>query len=58
MKKLLALLFVLTTLISLLTACAETGDPDNAQTSKAEETTEIARLDNVPADLKYNVRIL
>lgn len=54
MKKLLALLFVLTTLISLLTACAETGDPDNAQTSKAEETTEIARLDNVPADLKYN----
>ena len=53
MKKLLALLLLLATLIPIMAACADSGLPEQ-QTTTATETEEDTQLDNVPEDLKYN----
>ncbi|MBQ2255616.1 MAG: hypothetical protein II330_02020 [Clostridia bacterium] len=53
MKKFLAILLTIATLISLLVACAE-SDPAEQPTGAVSETEEVLQLDNVPADLKFD----
>ncbi len=53
MKRLLALLLVLATMISVLVACAEGGQGQTDETVNA-ETGEPTQLDNIPADLKFD----
>ena len=53
MKKLLALLLVFATMISVLVACAQ-GDFEQSNESVNTETGEPEQLDSIPADLKFN----
>ncbi len=53
MKKFLALLLVFATMISVLVACADSGDGEVDSTVNA-ETGEPTQLDNIPADLKFD----
>ena len=53
MKKLLALLLLLATLIPTFVACADTGVGGDDTTASNEET-EPSQLDDLPASLKYN----
>ena len=56
MKKLLALLMVMVTLLCALIGCVELEQPQipQDQTSTEEESTALAYLDAVPEDLKFN----
>ena len=56
MKKTIAMLLALLTLIALLAACVETPNPENGdETTSGEATTEQdAPLDAIPEDLKFN----
>jgi len=56
MKKTLAMLLALLTLLALLAACVETPNPENGdETTGGEATTEQdAPLDAIPEDLKFN----
>ena len=54
MKKLLSLLLVLATLISVLVACADTGTDENEDPSAQEEAELPEKLDNIPDDLKFD----
>lgn len=53
MKKLLALLLVFATMISVLVACAQ-GDFEQNNDTVNTETGEPEQLDSIPADLKFN----
>ena len=53
MKKLLALLLVFATMISVLVACAQ-GDFEQSNDTVNTETGEPEQLDSIPADLKFN----
>ena len=53
MKKLLALLLVLATALTVLVACAE-GQGEQTDGSAVQESTEPAVLDHIPEDLKFN----
>ena len=54
MKKYLALFLVFATLISVLVACAETGDGQTEDSTPAEENAETLQLDNIPDSLRYD----
>ncbi len=51
MKKFLALFLVFATMISVLVACAESGEDDPAVNNESAETTQ---FDDIPADLKFD----
>ena len=53
MKKLIAMLLVLASLISVLVACAN-ADNNEGDSEAVSETGEITQLDNIPADLKFD----
>ena len=53
MKKTIAICVLIATLLLAFAACAETQEGETDQ-SVALESEELAVLDNVPADLKYN----
>ena len=54
MKKLLAMLFVLATVLALFAGCVDANPPEEGTTEKTEETTQKLYLDNLPEDLKYD----
>ena len=53
MKKLIAMLLVLASLISVLVACAN-ADTNEEDSEAVSETGEVTQLDNIPADLKFD----
>ena len=54
-KKLLALLLLLATLIPVMAACAEEGGSQtNSDATGENESTQPTQLDNIPDDLKFN----
>ena len=54
MKKLLALLLLLASVLAALAACVEAVPEGNDAVSSEAESTEPAHLDNIPDDLKFN----
>ena len=53
MKKLIAMLLVLASLVSVLVACAN-ADTQEENTEAVSETGEPTQLDNIPEDLKFD----